>query len=331
MDAGVQRRRPFRSPERRGARNLASIVLRLRPREGHRPAGTVRRLRRRGGQGRRRRHLPHLRGRVYATLHRRPAGGGGFIARRRGSTRARRRRNVSGRRGAPAPPTAGNSKDPPRTGQGLRQGDGTGRRSPSSSTGTGTTTSASWSWSRRPSRTGSSSRGPATSTICSSAFFPAGRVRNFREVQDALRAIDGIQADLGDPRVGAWHPAEYPREAGRCPAGDGKNRYEYVGEGGAGHAMRQDHEECPPRSKKRVLPSDPRWTGMRRPRSRESALADSLRTVRAERGSPSMGAEAEDAARPRSRRERRDRAQEDLRQRDADLRRPAMFPGAIRN
>ncbi len=67
-------------------------------------------------------------------------------------------------------------------------------------------------------------------------LLPPPAETEFREVRDALRAIDGIQADLDDLESELGFLRNYPREAGRCPAGNGKDRSLRVRWGGVGHA-----------------------------------------------------------------------------------------------
>jgi len=153
-------------------------------------------------------------------------------------------------------------------------------------------------------------------------LLPPPAESEFREVRDALRAIDGIQVDLDDleSEIGVLRSilerlVDARRETEKIA------RYEYVGAELAGREARKDNEEASAALKAARRSADSAVERLASAEAAESALADSLRTVRTGEGFALVEREAE-ARRDLEASERdRDRALEDRRRRDADLQR----------
>lgn len=153
-------------------------------------------------------------------------------------------------------------------------------------------------------------------------LLPPPAESEFREVRDALRAIDGIQADLGDleSELGVLRNildrlGEARRETEKIA------RYEYVGAELATREARRDHEEAFAALEEARLSAGSATDRLASAVSRESTLSDSLRTVRGGEGFALVEREAEARRDLESAEHDRDSVREDLRRRDADLRR----------
>ncbi|RJP24398.1 MAG: hypothetical protein C4529_02670 [Deltaproteobacteria bacterium] len=159
-------------------------------------------------------------------------------------------------------------------------------------------------------------------------LLPPPAESEFREVRDALRAIDGIQADLDDLESELGILRNILERLGDARRETEKiARYEYVGAELATREARQDHEEVSAALEETRLAVGSAMDRLASAESRESALADSLRTVRGGEGFAIVEREAEARRDLESAESDRDRAREDLRQRDADLRRARDVSG----
>ncbi|OIP34032.1 MAG: hypothetical protein AUK27_08685 [Deltaproteobacteria bacterium CG2_30_66_27] len=153
-------------------------------------------------------------------------------------------------------------------------------------------------------------------------LLPPPAESEFREVRDALRAIDGIQADLGDleSELGILRNildrlGEARRETEKIA------RYGYVGAELATREARRDHEEASAALEEARLSAGSATDRLAAAESRESTLTDSLRTVRGGEGFALVEREAEARRDLEPAEHDRDRGREDLRRRDVDLRR----------
>jgi DNA repair exonuclease SbcCD ATPase subunit len=153
-------------------------------------------------------------------------------------------------------------------------------------------------------------------------LLPPPAETEFREVRDALRAIDGIQADLDDLeselgflRIILERLSDARRETEKI------NRYEYVGAELSRRKAYKDQEAATV-----ALNEARRFTEVAEERlasakSRESAVTDSLSTVRGGEGFALVERAAEARRELEGAESGRDSAREDRRQREADLQR----------
>lgn len=159
-------------------------------------------------------------------------------------------------------------------------------------------------------------------------LLPPPAESEFREVRDALRAIDGIQADLVDLEAELGILRNILERLGEARRETEKiARYEYVGAELVLREARQDHEEASVQLEEGRLSVGSAMERLASAVSRESALADSLRTVRGGEGFALVEREAESRRDLEAAEHDRDRAREDLRQRDADLKRARDVSG----
>jgi hypothetical protein len=153
-------------------------------------------------------------------------------------------------------------------------------------------------------------------------LLPPPAESEFREVRDALRAIDGIQADLGDLEselgflrniIDRLRDARHETEK--------IARYEYIGAELARRAAQEGHEAATASLGEARRSADAAARRLEAAESRESAVADSLRTVRGGEGFALVEREAEARRDLETAEGDRDRAAEDRRQRESDLER----------
>lgn len=144
----------------------------------------------------------------------------------------------------------------------------------------------------------------------------------FREVRSALRAIDGIQADLDDLESELGMLRNILERIGDARRETEKiARYEYVGAELARREARKDHEEATAALNEARRFAEAAVERLVSAESKESALADSLRTVRGGEGFTLVEREAEARRDLEAAESDRDTAREGRRQREADLQR----------
>ena len=125
-------------------------------------------------------------------------------------------------------------------------------------------------------------------------LLPPPAESEFREVRDALRAIDGIQADLDDLESELGILRNILERLGDARRETEKiARYEYVGAELAMREARQDHDEASAALEEGRLSVGSATDRLASAESRESALADSLRTVQGGEGYALVEREAE--------------------------------------
>jgi len=152
----------------------------------------------------------------------------------------------------------------------------------------------------------------------------------FREVRSALRAIDGIQADLDDLESELGFLRNIIERLGDARRETEKiARYEYVGTELARREARKDHDDASAALEEAHRTAESAGERLASAESKESALADSQRTVRGGEGFALVEREAEARRDLGVAEHGRERAREDRRQRDADLQRSRDASGEI--